>query len=106
MAKRSTNPDLLTTSAASLGRTLGRIVAKLDSWRGNRDEIRSELEQVIAHAKEMIQEVDRPPAEGRLASLAEVVHMPPPKTRPRKAAAPAKRQATSKPARGRRKSPA
>jgi hypothetical protein len=44
-------------SAEDIGRALGRVQARLDAWRRQRDEIAAELRQVVSDGQAMLAEL-------------------------------------------------
>lgn len=75
MAKRGRKTSrTIVQTAETIGSTLGRLAAKVDAWRGQRQQITDELTDLISSAQKMLREVRREPHSGRIASLGEIAH--------------------------------
>lgn len=68
MAKRGSRSRVDTT-AENIGSALGRVAARLDSWKNQRAEIAAELNRVVAAAQRMLSHLgpDEAPAEAAKA---------------------------------------
>jgi len=77
VAKKGIKQSQAVTSAAEgLGALLGKIVGRIDAWRGQRQQIATDLNDLISQAQDMLKEVHREPDEAHIGSIAEIAHAP------------------------------
>lgn len=44
-------------TADTIGRSLGRVAARIDSWRQERDELAAQLQDIVQNAQDMLSEL-------------------------------------------------
>ena len=62
-------------TSESLGGALGKLVARIDAWRGQREQIADDLNALIRDAQGMLKDVRRDPRDGRMGSMAELARV-------------------------------
>jgi hypothetical protein len=67
MAKRGQSSARANQTAAQLGKLLGQVAARVDSWKAQRDVLRSDLTKIVDGANEMLGELGAAARTGRLA---------------------------------------
>ena len=77
MARRQQAANVLETAAVGIGRALGTIARRVDAWKKDRAEITADINQVIARAQEMLDDVARTPTPDAIGSLGEIAHVAP-----------------------------
>ena len=74
--KGSKQSQAMTLAAEGLGAILGNIVGRIDAWRGQRQQIAKDLNDLISQAQDMLKEVHREPDGAHIGSFAEIAHAP------------------------------
>jgi ElaB/YqjD/DUF883 family membrane-anchored ribosome-binding protein len=67
MAKRSSGSARANRTAQQLGRLLGQVAARVDSWKQQRDALRSDLASIVDTANRLMDDLGGAAATGRKA---------------------------------------
>ena len=67
MARRTKGSARANQTAAQLGRLLGQVAARVDSWRAQRDVLRADLTKIVDAGNQMLGELGSAAKTGRKA---------------------------------------